>query len=134
MTLPLTFSLSSRSDVEELRRRVRSASREIGLPKREAEAVVIAASELATNLVRYAQNGRITIGLTASDRRVGLVIESEDLGPGIPDIALALTDGFSTGGGMGSGLPGVKRLMDEFCIESSPAGTHVRTCKWLPVK
>lgn len=125
-----TLPVSSRSDVEEARRRTRAAALGIGFTPPDAEAVVLAASELATNLARYAQGGRISVERTVSESGVGVRLESLDDGPGIDDIARAMTDGFSTGDGLGVGLASVRRLMDEFEIASSPAGTRITARKW----
>lgn len=96
--------------------------------------VATAASELANNLWMHASHGGLLrLSLVASDGRHGVELQAEDDGPGIPDIAQALSEGFSTGGGMGCGLPGVQRLMDEFEIVSHVgSGTRVRARKWLP--
>jgi serine/threonine-protein kinase RsbT len=98
----------------------------IGLGAADVEMVGLATLELASNLVRYAEAGRMTIDEDAA----GLVLVSTDAGPGIADVAQAMTDGFSTGGGLGFGLPAVRRLMDAFTIASDPAGTRIRACKW----
>jgi len=92
--------------------------------------VVLAVSELATNLQRYASEGRIVLTPVSIGERSGLQIQSHDHGPGITDLKLAMQDGYSTGGGLGSGLPAVQRLMDEFEIDSGPEGTTVTAHKW----
>ena len=97
----------------------------------DTEAVALASQELATNLLRYAIGGRLVLSVVASHGLAGIEVESQDDGPGIPDIMQAMADGYSTGGGLGSGLPGVRRLMDEFSIRSGPEGTNVVTRKWL---
>jgi serine/threonine-protein kinase RsbT len=103
-----------------------------GFPRVEAEMIVLAVSELATNLLRYARAGVVTVEPVVGDTGApGLRVESIDLGPGIADVDQALEDGFSSGGGLGSGLPAVCRLMDDFMIESSPAGTRIVARKWL---
>jgi serine/threonine-protein kinase RsbT len=95
--------------------------------------VVLAVSELATNLLRYARTGHIMIEtLVADTGQSGLRVESSDRGPGITDVDRALQDGFSTGGGLGGGLPAVRRLMDDVMIESNPVGTRIVAWKWLP--
>ena len=90
------------------------------------------ASELARNVVKYAGRGRlIAQPVTHTDGRAGLRLVFEDIGPGIRDLAAAMRDGFSTGGGLGRGLPGSKRLAHEFDIESSPErGTRVTVVRW----
>jgi serine/threonine-protein kinase RsbT len=88
--------------------------------------------ELARNILRHANGaGDITVEIVQQQQRRGLLITARDDGPGIPDIAQALQDGFSTAGTLGAGLPGVRRLADEFAIESEPgSGTVVKAWKW----
>lgn len=104
---------------------------EIGFTLVDVETIALATSELATNLVRYAKGGAIHLASISETGRSGLRLESHDLGPGIDDTAVAIQDGFSTGGGLGGGLGGVRRLMDGFQLSSSPAGTHVTAYKYL---
>jgi len=93
--------------------------------------IATAISELARNIVRYAGTGEIVLTLIEQVGRCGLRIEAGDEGPGIPDLERAMHFGFSTSGALGLGLPGVKRLMDEFDIVSSPEhGTTVTIVKW----
>lgn len=94
--------------------------------------VATAVSELAHNLFFHATaGGTISLRLVESDGRRGIEVVAEDRGPGIADVDLALRDGFTTNGGLGGGLPGVKRLMDEFEIDSEVGvGTHVVCRKW----
>lgn len=91
------------------------------------------ASELARNVVKYARRGRMIAQPTSSaGGRQGLRLIFEDEGPGIPDIGAAMRDGFSTGRGLGKGLPGSKRLVDEFEIESAVGrGTRVTVARWI---
>jgi serine/threonine-protein kinase RsbT len=95
--------------------------------------IATVASELARNVVKYAQRGRmIAQPFESASGRSGLRLIFEDSGPGIPDIAAAMRDGFSTGRGLGKGLPGSKRLVDEFIIESEVGrGTRVTVVRWL---
>jgi serine/threonine-protein kinase RsbT len=93
--------------------------------------IATAISELARNIVRYAGSGEIVLSLVDRGGRCGLRIEASDEGPGIADLDRAMHFGFSTSGALGLGLPGVKRLMDEFAIVSSPGrGTRVTIVKW----
>ena len=91
------------------------------------------ASELARNVVKYAGRGRMILQPTESPfGRAGIRLIFEDRGPGIPDLGAAMRDGFSTGRGLGKGLPGAKRLVDEFHIESVVGrGTKVSIVRWL---
>jgi len=97
--------------------------------------IATAVSELVTNLLRHAGGGEILIRDIYADSSQGIEIISLDHGPGIADINLALREGFSTSGGLGGGLPGIRRLMDELWITSELGrGTRVITRKWLRVK
>ncbi len=92
----------------------------------------IAALELATNVVKYAKRGRVEIRVLVQGSREAIELIVSDRGPGIADVALALQDHYSSGGTLGLGLPGVKRMMDEFELHSSAElGTTVRVRKWL---
>jgi serine/threonine-protein kinase RsbT len=95
------------------------------------EAIVLAVSELATNLVRYAPGGEVVVATCARDLGRGIAVSSCDGGPGIADVEQALRDGFSSGSGLGSGLPAVRRLMDDFTLTTSPAGTRIEARKWV---
>jgi serine/threonine-protein kinase RsbT len=88
-------------------------------------------SELARNIYLYAGKGTITISPIERGGAIGLQITAIDAGPGIPDIRKALEDGYTTSGALGAGLPGVRRMMDEFDIQSAPGeGTRVVIVKW----
>ena len=105
-----------------------------GFTVSEATLIATAISELARNIVSYANPGSVTLKpANGANGAVGITIIASDSGPGIADIPQALRDGYSSSGGLGLGLPGVRRLMDEFDI-SSPAGggTTVTVTKWLP--
>lgn len=89
--------------------------------------------ELTRNLLAHAGGGTLTFEDVSHQGRKGIAIEANDHGPGIPDIAMAMSDGYSTTKTLGAGLPGVRRLMDEFTIDSTPGqGTRVRAIKWVP--
>lgn len=90
------------------------------------------ASELARNIIKYAVRGRVIIGMVQDASRRGLRLIFEDNGPGIANTELAMRDGFTTGGGLGKGLPGSRRLVDDFKLESTPdIGTRVTVVRWL---
>jgi serine/threonine-protein kinase RsbT len=128
---PLSLPATARWQADGARQQARQFCQLLDLAPYDAEAVVLAVSELAMNLARYAEQGEIVLSRVDAPRGVGVQIVSRDQGPGIPDLARALEDGYSTGGGLGSGLPGVRRLMDDFAIESRPAGTRIVATKWL---
>lgn len=131
MTVPVTVQVTRESDIASAGRAARQMTAALGFARTDAETVVLAVLELATNLVRYARNGRIVFQPVAEGHSTGIQIESHDDGPGIADIARAMQDGYSTGGSLGSGLPGARRLLDEFAITSGPDGTHITARKWL---
>jgi serine/threonine-protein kinase RsbT len=106
---------------------------ELGFSTGDATLIATAISELARNIVSYARKGQITLKIVNGLNRQGVAVVATDDGPGIPDIRQALRDGFSTSGSLGLGLPGVRRLMDEFEITSQPGrGTTVTVKKWRP--
>jgi serine/threonine-protein kinase RsbT len=133
MTYPRAFALriSTEVDVERARRMGRALAADIGFARLDVERIALAVSELATNLLRYADDGEIGGAALSGEDGIGIAIESRDAGPGIADVALALQDGFSTGGGLGGGLPGVRRLMDDFVLATGPEGTTIEARKWL---
>jgi len=118
-------------DIVNVRQVVRSWSLSIGLGLVDLTKLVTAASEIARNTVEYGGGGTLQIEELRDGLRHGLRLVFEDEGPGIPDIDRAMTDGYTTGTGMGLGLGGTKRLVDEFDISSRPgAGTRVAITKW----
>jgi serine/threonine-protein kinase RsbT len=123
-------------DIVQSRQHAREAARQLGFGAVDQSRIATAVSELARNIVRYATDGRGQImirQLTSTDgrERTGIEIVVSDEGPGIPDIDQALSDGFTSGGGMGMGLPGTRRLMDEMTIESAVgSGTTITIRKW----
>jgi serine/threonine-protein kinase RsbT len=124
-------------DIVLSRQRAREVARQLGFGAVDQSRIATAVSELARNVVRYATDGRgevvvRTIAAAAGEReRVGIEIVVADEGPGISDIDQALRDGFTSGGGMGMGLPGTRRLMDEMSIESAVGrGTTITIRKW----
>ena len=125
------FGLQSDVDVVVARRSVTEWSREIGLSLTDRTKLVTAASELARNTVTYGGGGVMSIELVRDGARDGLRLTFEDHGPGIADIDRALEDGYSTGGGMGLGLPGARRLVNEFALRSTVgAGTCITILRW----
>ena len=105
----------------------------LGFPPSVTARLATAVTELARNLFFHAQNGgAITLTVVKDGKNVGIQVVSEDAGPGIEDVPLAMQDGYTTRGGMGGGLPGARRLMDEFLITSQPGvGTRIVAKKWL---
>jgi serine/threonine-protein kinase RsbT len=127
----IRVAINSDQDIVSARQKGRVMANEIGFSTGDATLVATAISELARNIVSYAQKGQITIKLVNGLNRQGIAVIASDNGPGIPDIRQAMRDGFSTSGSLGLGLPGVRRLMDEFEITSQPGrGTIVTVRKW----
>lgn len=117
-------------DIVAVRTAVRKAALEIKLGIVDQTKLVTAASEIARNTLIYGKGGNVEIALI-KDTKTGIRLTFKDQGPGIPDVDRALTDGFSSGGGMGFGLGGTRRLMDDFHIASKPnEGTTVIITKW----
>ncbi|MGE3270578.1 MAG: ATP-binding protein [Chloroflexota bacterium] len=114
------------------RREARRLAAGLGFDRNDTESIALAASELAMNLFRYAVEGEILLRAVQDGARQGLAVESLDTGPGIAHLELALQDGYSTGGGLGSGLPSTRRLMDDFVVTTGPTGTNILARKWLP--
>ena len=133
MSVPDEVQVAIRSDVDIVlaRQHGRALATRIGFSQTDAILIATAISELARNIVSYAKVGEITMRSIESPRAKGMVIIAHDNGPGIRNTHDVLRDGYSTSGGLGLGLPGVRRLMDEFNIESEPAaGTTVTIRKW----
>jgi serine/threonine-protein kinase RsbT len=138
MTAPIVakqacFELRSDIDVVLARRGVSNWARELGLTILDLTRVVTAASELARNTVVHGGGGMMCLQVVRQAQRQGLRVTFQDHGPGIPAIDLAMKDGYTTGGGMGIGLPGAKRLVDDFHLSSTPSeGTCVTIVRWKP--
>lgn len=124
------LDIRSPEDVVRVRQRVRALAVESGLGLVDQTKVVTAASELARNAIDYAGGGVVDLEVINGTRR-GVRLVFEDQGPGIPDVELALRDGFTTGNGLGLGLGGARRLCSEFSIESTVGkGTRVCCARW----
>lgn len=126
-----TIDIRSSDDVVKVRQRARALAVEAGFSLVDQTRIVTAVSELARNIVDHGGGGSVMASLINEKGRAGLRLIFEDSGPGIADIELALKDGYSTGGGLGLGLSGSRRLMNEFEIESTPGrGTKVSVTRW----
>ena len=127
----LSLPLRTDEDVVYLRKHVRERAVGIGLSLVDQTKLVTAASELARNTIKYGAGGEVHLDELADGVRKGVGLIFVDDGPGIPDLDLALRDGYTTGGGLGLGLSGSKRLCDEFEIDTRPGeGTAVCVVKW----
>src|SRR5437879_7562176 len=127
----IRVAINSYLDIFTSRQNGRARAVELGFSSGDATLIATAISELARNIVAYAKKGLVTLQVVNGSNRQGISVTASDDGPGIPDIRQALRDGFSTSGSLGLGLPGVRRLMDEFEITSLPGrGTTVVVKKW----
>lgn len=125
--------IASSSDIVTARQLGRGLAASLGFTGSDLTLIATAISELARNIIEYAVNGAIVMTAVEKAGRPGITILARDTGPGIADVAKALGTGYSTGQGLGVGLPGVRRLMDEFEISSRAGeGTSVTVRKWLP--
>lgn len=119
-------------DIVAARQLGRNVAKELGFGSVDQARITTAISELARNIYLYAGHGEIEIELLDKYGKLGLKVIATDNGPGIQDIRRVMEDGYTTSGGLGAGLPGVKRLMDEFTIASSIGeGTKIQVVKWL---
>ncbi len=130
---PSCLPVTDEHHVQIVRRHALQCTAQLGMSRLSSHYVATAVSELANNLFFHTSNGgEIRFCCLDKAGRVGIEIIAQDEGPGIVDIAAAMTDGFSTNGGLGAGLGGVRRLMDEFEISSKPGiGTRIIARKWL---
>ena len=131
ITREQTILVRTESDVVTARQMVRQWGDQMRFSLVDQTKLVTAASELARNTLVYGGGGTMKLEALNDNNRTGLRIVFEDQGPGIPDIELALTDGYTTGTGLGLGLGGARRLVNEFAIESKPGmGTRVSVTRW----
>jgi serine/threonine-protein kinase RsbT len=129
--IPEIVAIRIEGDIVVARRAIRDAAASLGFSQSDVTRIVTAASELARNIYRYAGTGTMQWSRLDGENRTGIELKFIDQGPGIKDIALALHEGYSTGGGLGMGLSGAKRLADEMEIESTAnKGTTVTLRKW----
>ncbi|MEV0152866.1 ATP-binding protein [Micromonospora sp. NPDC050686] len=128
---PRTQAIRSDEDVVRVRQLVRTVAVAAKLSLVDQTKLVTAASELARNTLVYGGGGTVEVSTVHNDRRRGVRIVFADSGPGIADLELALTDGYTTGGGLGLGLSGARRLVDEFDIRTGVGeGTTITVTKW----
>lgn len=128
---PSTLPIRTSEDIVRMRQAVRERAVAQGFSLVEQTKIVTAASELARNTLDYGGGGEVRLELLVNGVRAGVRLTFCDQGPGIPDIELALRDGFTSGNGLGLGLGGAKRLSNEFAIDSRPgAGTRVTITRW----
>jgi serine/threonine-protein kinase RsbT len=130
---PLRVPISADVDIVTARQEGRDLAERMGCSSIESTMIATAISEIARNIMSHAGRGEIAISAVAIDGRKAIEVIARDEGPGIADIERAMQDGFSTGAGLGLGLPGAGRLMDHFEVRSEPGvGTTVIMRKWCP--
>lgn len=129
---PIRMRIATDADVMGSVLRTRGLAGEVGFDATGQQRIATAVSELARNILKYAGTGEVILSETLRNRRRGIEIRVRDRGPGIEDIEQALEDHYSSSGTLGLGLPGVKRMVDEFEIDSEPGrGTEVVIRQWL---
>ncbi|MCM6772274.1 anti-sigma regulatory factor [Nocardia sp. CDC159] len=129
----MVIAVKMSNDIVTARQAGRELAAKLGFTLTDITMISTAISEVARNITSYAGTGEIRVTVEDREGRRALVVQAQDQGPGIPDIARALEDGYSTGHGLGLGLPGARRLMDRLIIESTPGqGTLVEMWKWVP--
>jgi serine/threonine-protein kinase RsbT len=125
------LEIRTSSDVVAVRQATRALAEQTGLSLVDQTKLVTAASELARNTLNYGGGGTVRVEVLENGARRGVRLVFEDQGPGIPNVAEAMKDGFTTGSGLGLGLGGARRLVNEFAIESAPGqGTRVTIARW----
>ena len=133
MAADFVVDVNNSDDIVTARQAGHELARQLGFSLTDVTMIATAISEIARNITSYAGRGEVRVGVQYRDGRQALVVRAEDDGPGIVDIERALEDGYSTGRGLGLGLPGARRLMDRLVVESSPGkGTIVEMWKWIP--
>jgi len=127
-----TIPIERDADIVTARQKGRELAAAVGFSSTEQTVIALAISEITRNIVTYAGRGKVFISRTEEGGRRGVLVIAADEGPGIADIELAMRDGYSTARSLGVGLPGTRRIMDEFQVESSVGkGTTIRMTKWL---
>jgi serine/threonine-protein kinase RsbT len=127
-----SIQIETSTDIVRVRRKVREIATTLGFSITDVARIVTAASELARNIVQFAGSGVMQWTILRRNELIGIQLIFVDKGPGIPDVELAMREGYSSGNGLGMGLPGVKKLMDEMEVKSKIGkGTKIKIIKWL---
>ena len=127
LRIPVTADV----DVVNARQKGRELAAQAGFSSGDQTVIAAAISEIARNILNYAKRGEVLLSVVTNGDRQGVIVVARDQGPGIPDVQRALEDGYSTSGGLGLGLPGARRLMDDFDVTSSAGkGTTVTMKMW----
>ena len=132
MSAELRRKIATDMDVRRVVLEATLYAKEAGFAETPSRMIATAVSELARNILKYARTGEVRLRRVQEPGRRGVEMEASDRGPGIPDIEAAMSDHFSSSGTLGLGLPGIRRMMDDFSLESTPGeGTRVTARKWL---
>jgi serine/threonine-protein kinase RsbT len=128
----VSIAIESDADVVTARQRAREMAVALELSSTDQTLLATAISEVARNITTYARRGEVSVAIVSDDAgRRGIRVVASDQGPGIEDVERAMQDGYTTGGGLGLGLPGARRLVDDFVLDSAPGrGTTVTLVKW----
>lgn len=131
----IVVNIDNPDDIVEARKAGHQLALDLGFTLTDVTMIATAISEIARNITSYAGRGAVRVAVEDREGRKALVIRAEDDGPGIADIERAMEDGYSTGRGLGLGLPGARRLMDRLVVESARGrGTVVEMWKWVPAR
>ncbi|KZS83350.1 MULTISPECIES: anti-sigma regulatory factor [Mycobacterium] len=133
MTDDIVVEVDHPDDIVAARHAGHQLASELGFSLTDVTMIATAISEIARNITSYAGRGEVRVAVAEREGRKALVVRAEDEGPGIADVDRAMEDGYSTGRGLGMGLPGARRLMDRLIVESAVGrGTIVEMWKWVP--
>jgi serine/threonine-protein kinase RsbT len=131
----IVVAINNPDDIVDARKAGHQLALDLGFSLTDVTMIATAISEVARNITSYAGHGAVRVALADRDGRKALIIRAEDEGPGIADIERAMEDGYSTGRGLGLGLPGARRLMDRLIVESALGrGTVIEMWKWVPAR
>ncbi len=135
MACDIVVDIRNPDDIVEARKAGHHLALDLGFSLTDVTMIATAISEIARNITSYAGRGAVQVAVAEREGRKALVVRAEDDGPGIADIERAMEDGYSTGRGLGLGLPGARRLMDRLIVESSLGhGTVIEMWKWVPAR
>jgi serine/threonine-protein kinase RsbT len=127
----IRVAIRTDADVVTARQEARTMGAALGFSSTDLTLLATAISEIARNITTYAGEGEVTLRVRDEGTRVGIEVVAADEGPGIANVELAMQDGYTTGNGLGLGLPGTRRLVDDFELRTQPgAGTRIRMVKW----
>jgi serine/threonine-protein kinase RsbT len=131
----IVVAINNPDDIVEARKAGHQLALYLGFSLTDVTMIATAISEVARNITSYAGHGKVLVTVADREGREALVVRAEDDGPGIADVERAMEDGYSTGRGLGLGLPGARRLMDRLIVESALGrGTVIEMWKWVPAR